>query len=499
VTTSTFTLRGAAALALVLLGTICFVAPGAYAASKPPTVVSITFDDGFASQMRAAPMLKRYGMRGTFYINSELLNGEDRLTFAQVRALAQAGNEIGGHTSDHTDLVTVDPAERRRQVCDDRVALARIAGRAPRSFAYPYGASNAATERIVARCGYSSARIVGGVHNGSACPACPLSESLAPMDRYRVRTSFSFVSSTRVSDAEAAIAAAARDGGGWVPLVFHQVCDDCSALAIRPADLRSLLAWIAAHRSDGVVVRTMGGVIGGAAQPLVKAPFHDGPYGRLVNARLAQAGAALGVGRDVQGDGVDMQESTRCWRRAGYGVSKVKWSRQRVGMHGSMAETAVVSGYVSGDRKLIVRPDGGSCSVRVTDGTEYRVSVWYRTTARVSLTAYVRDSAGRWRYWAKSAAAPTSKGWTKFSYVLPPVPAGVANISFGAAIAGNGSMTIDHFGIAVTHTSAPASKPNVLGSGLSFRALLGVILAGLLLLPVLGAAAYDRVRRRRAS
>ena len=485
-------LRAAVACALGLMAMSAFATPLAHAERRGQTVVSITFDDGFASQMAAAPILKRYGFHGTFYVNSELLNGVDRLSSADVRALAAAGNEIGGHTSDHTDLITVDPAERLRQVCDDRIAIAKIVGRSPRSFAYPYGASNLATEDIVRRCGYSSARTVGSLHNESSCPSCPHAETLVPRDSYRVRTSFSFVSTTPVGDAERAITAAAQHGGGWVPLVFHQVCDDCSAIAVPPARLRALLAWIQTQRSHGVVVRTMGAVVGGTALPLLKSPKQQGPFGRLQNAKLSQPGVAPGPASEVQGDGVDTQEATRCWRRAGYGVSHVTWTRGNAGINGSMAETAVVTGYQSGDSKLIVRPDAGSCAVVVQPGSTYRIAVWYRATTRVSLTTFVRDSAGRWHYWVKSPPSRTSRGWSELSYILPSVPAGVTNISFGAAIAGNGRMTLDNFRIVGVRAAAKSSG-GITGS----HALVGFLLIGLLV-PVLGAAVYDRVRRRRA-
>jgi peptidoglycan/xylan/chitin deacetylase (PgdA/CDA1 family) len=174
-------------VALALVGALCSYLPAAQAAApRHTTVVSITFDDGFASQMRATPILKHYGVHATFYVNSELLNAANRLTFAQVRALVAAGNEIGGHTSDHTSLISVDAAEGTRQVCNDRVALTQIIGRAPRSFAYPYGASNRATERLVEHCGYSSARIVGGL----TCPRCARAESLTPARRFHVKRSY---------------------------------------------------------------------------------------------------------------------------------------------------------------------------------------------------------------------------------------------------------------------------------------------------------------------
>jgi hypothetical protein len=71
----------------------------------------------------------------------------------------------------------------------------------------------------------------------------------------------------------------------------------------------------------------------------------------------------------------------------------------------------------------------------------------------------------------------------------PPVPAGVGNISFGATLVGNGRMTVDNLGIAI----APrAGGPIAIGIGVSPRTLLGSLLFGLVLAPVIGAVAYDR-------
>jgi hypothetical protein len=131
--------------------------------------------------------------------------------------------------------------------------------------------------------------------------------------------------------------------------------------------------------------------------------------------------------------------------------------------------------------------------VRVQSGATYRLWVWYRATAPISLAAYVRNSAGRWRYWANSSAARPSRGWSKLWFDLPPVPAGVGNISFGATIAGNGRMTVDNFGIAAAPRQAASTA---LGLGISNRSLVGSLLLGFVLMPVVGAAAYDRLRRR---
>ena len=61
------------------------------------------------------------------------------LSDAQLRELAQAGHEIGGHTVDHTVLTTLTPEGAREQVARGRDRLAALLGRPIRSFAYPNG------------------------------------------------------------------------------------------------------------------------------------------------------------------------------------------------------------------------------------------------------------------------------------------------------------------------------------------------------------------------
>lgn len=61
------------------------------------------------------------------------------LSDAQLRQLADAGHEIGGHTIHHTVLTTLDEAGARAQVQGGREALQALTGRPVRSFAYPNG------------------------------------------------------------------------------------------------------------------------------------------------------------------------------------------------------------------------------------------------------------------------------------------------------------------------------------------------------------------------
>lgn len=61
--------------------------------------VSLTFDDGNESQLQLAiPLLNKYGLQATFYLNPRE-NYQEQLK--PWRAVAQTGHEIGNHTVNH--------------------------------------------------------------------------------------------------------------------------------------------------------------------------------------------------------------------------------------------------------------------------------------------------------------------------------------------------------------------------------------------------------------
>src|SRR5262245_21967782 len=199
------------------------------------TVVSLTFDDAYASQLNAQRLLAAHNMKGTFFAPTGFIGLEGRLTLPQLQAIQRDGNEIGGHTVNHLHLPQIDPAEQARQICDDRVALARD-GLTVTSFAYPFGSFDERSEQIVKDCGYNSARAEGRLFAGGACESCAIAESIPPADPYAVRTATPVVATTSLSSIQEQITDAMTHGGGWMPIVFHEVCDQCSDMAITERD-----------------------------------------------------------------------------------------------------------------------------------------------------------------------------------------------------------------------------------------------------------------------
>jgi peptidoglycan/xylan/chitin deacetylase (PgdA/CDA1 family) len=86
-----------------------------------------------------------------------LAPGTRLMDWEEVRALADAGVDVGGHTVTHAALPLLSPRRARREVEGCRDAIAARLGRAPRHFCYPNGVHTPAVRALVARCGFEGA------------------------------------------------------------------------------------------------------------------------------------------------------------------------------------------------------------------------------------------------------------------------------------------------------------------------------------------------------
>jgi peptidoglycan/xylan/chitin deacetylase (PgdA/CDA1 family) len=196
----------------------------------PSVVVSLTFDDGIQNQLTLGVRraLQPHHLQGTFY-NISGLNGVDpqHMTWAELAAVNEAGNEIGGHTVDHVNLKTdPDTAHKTYEVCQDRQNLIDH-GFYPTSFAYPEGAYDATAEGIVASCGYATGRAAGGIDVAGDGAGPVYAETIQPKDAYATRTVYDPVGNgipITLAHLKASVTAAGAHGGGWVPIVIHQIC-----------------------------------------------------------------------------------------------------------------------------------------------------------------------------------------------------------------------------------------------------------------------------------
>jgi polysaccharide deacetylase/fibronectin type III domain protein len=188
------------------------------------------------------------------------------MTWPQVAGLAADGNEIAGHTLTHKRLPDVSATEQRRQICDDATNL-RNQGHPVTSFAYPHGAGSTTANVLQALkdCGYKSARKVGGLRS-SDCSNCPYAETIPPANPWAIRSNDWVTGPLTVSMLQSYVTQAEQHGGGWVPLMFHDLCT-CGDSTISVSEFTRFLDWLKAREALGTVVKTVGEVIDGRVPP----------------------------------------------------------------------------------------------------------------------------------------------------------------------------------------------------------------------------------------
>jgi len=112
-------------------------------------VVSLTFDDGLASQLSVAvPLLEQHGFKATFYI-AGVNSGNYRERLRLWRPVADAGHEIGNHSLSHRcscnllgdpggpGLENMTLGEIRRDIEEAHRRIRELIPGGSRSFAYP--------------------------------------------------------------------------------------------------------------------------------------------------------------------------------------------------------------------------------------------------------------------------------------------------------------------------------------------------------------------------
>lgn len=104
-------------------------------------MISITFDDGYASTYEAAlPILNRYNLTATTYVTTDYIGQPDFMTWEEVRRMQNNYQwEIGSHTVSHPELPLLTDSQIAYELRESKVILDRN-GLQVSSFASPFGA-----------------------------------------------------------------------------------------------------------------------------------------------------------------------------------------------------------------------------------------------------------------------------------------------------------------------------------------------------------------------
>lgn len=143
------------------------------ATGEPQDCVIATFDDGYADfRELALPILAATGSSATVYVvtgcigrSAEWLPFPDErsrpiMTWSDIKAVRDAGVEVGGHSHRHRELDVLPAAAVERDVRLCRDALLRHDIK-PLSFCYPFGYASDAVCGVVARVGFRTGCVVG--------------------------------------------------------------------------------------------------------------------------------------------------------------------------------------------------------------------------------------------------------------------------------------------------------------------------------------------------
>ncbi|HEY5691062.1 MAG TPA: polysaccharide deacetylase family protein [Cyclobacteriaceae bacterium] len=147
----------------------------------------ITIDDGYKSfYANGFPLLKKYKMPATLFINTETVGARDYMSWRELEQLTINGIEIGNHTHSHAYFLNQKQNERYTAFLNEIELSQKLIEEhlrlKPKVFAYPYGEFDDGFETIVKATGFIGAAAQNsGVINRSTnvfqLPRFPMSEA----------------------------------------------------------------------------------------------------------------------------------------------------------------------------------------------------------------------------------------------------------------------------------------------------------------------------------
>lgn len=130
---------------------------------------SVTYDDGVEQDVRFVELLNRYGLRGTFNLNSLLMERRFAWTHdsglvvrrlpPESAACLYAGHEVASHTLTHPYMDSLTREEIMHQLSADRAKLQRLTGQEVAGFAVPFDYYSELIALCARECGFEYARI----------------------------------------------------------------------------------------------------------------------------------------------------------------------------------------------------------------------------------------------------------------------------------------------------------------------------------------------------
>mgnify|MGYP001099385429 CR=1 FL=1 len=121
--------------------------------------LTMSYDDGRTADRKLIEIFNRYGIKGTFHLNSGLLDHPDRIGADEIKDLYK-NHEVSAHTSTHPTIARCPKEQIVHELLDDRMKLEDIVGYPVRGLSYPNGSHNRQIRDLLPPLGFEYARVV---------------------------------------------------------------------------------------------------------------------------------------------------------------------------------------------------------------------------------------------------------------------------------------------------------------------------------------------------
>lgn len=123
--------------------------------------LTMSYDDGKKYDRKLIEIFNRYGIKGTFHLNSGITGeDEDRIQLDEIKQVYK-GHEVSAHTYTHPTIARCPLDQVVQQVMLDRKLLEEACGYPVRGMSYPNGSYSREIINLLPACGIEYCRVVG--------------------------------------------------------------------------------------------------------------------------------------------------------------------------------------------------------------------------------------------------------------------------------------------------------------------------------------------------
>ena len=115
-------------------------------------ILTMSYDDGQQHDRRLVEIFDKYGIKGTFNLNSSTIDAPGQVTSSEIKTLYK-NHEVAVHTVTHPWLEKCDDQTVVKEILEDRKFLEKCCGYPIRGMAYPFGTRNPRVIELAKACG----------------------------------------------------------------------------------------------------------------------------------------------------------------------------------------------------------------------------------------------------------------------------------------------------------------------------------------------------------